>query len=81
VWYREVTVRGIYDYAPVPWENQWVHPYAVLIPRLADGTLRFRDLVTHTFPIADYVSAFDAAVRRARSGAIKVVFRPRPESV
>jgi threonine dehydrogenase-like Zn-dependent dehydrogenase len=76
IWYREVTVRGIYDYAPVPWDGECVHPYEVLIPRLADGTLRFRDLVTHQFALADYVAAFETAVRRAQSGAIKVAFRP-----
>ena len=76
IWYREVTVRGIYAYAPVPWHGEWVHPYEVLIPRLADGTLRFRSLVTHRFALSDYVAAFDTAVRRGRSRAIKVVFRP-----
>lgn len=76
IWYREVTVRGIYDYAPVPWDGDWVHPYQLLIPRLADGTLSFRSLVTHQFALPDYVRAFDAAVRRGSSGAIKVAFRP-----
>jgi threonine dehydrogenase-like Zn-dependent dehydrogenase len=76
LWYREVTVRGIYDYGPVPWKGRWVHPYEVLLPRLADGTLHLRDLVTHLFPLREYAAAFDTALHRGRSGAIKVVFRP-----
>jgi threonine dehydrogenase-like Zn-dependent dehydrogenase len=76
VWYREVSVRGIYDYGPVPWRGRWVHPYTVLIPRLADGSLRLRDLITHEFRLNEYVGAFGAALHRGRSGAIKVVFRP-----
>jgi len=76
IWYREVSVQGIYDYAPVPWEGSWVHPYEVLIPNLATGRLRFRDFVTHQFPLSAYATAFSTAVRRARSGAIKVAFRP-----
>lgn len=76
MWYREVTVRGINQYGPVPWEGEQVHPYDVLLPRLANGSLRFRDLITHEFALAEYVRAFDLAVRRRRDGAIKVVFRP-----
>jgi threonine dehydrogenase-like Zn-dependent dehydrogenase len=76
IWYREVTVRGIYDYAPVLWQGEWVHPYEVLIPKLADASLKFGDLVTHQFALSDYVTALDAAVRREASGAIKVAFRP-----
>lgn len=76
IWYRELTCRGVYDYGPVPWHGQWRHPYEVLLPRLADGTLRFAGLVTHRFALADYVSAFRTAVHRRSSGAIKVVFTP-----
>jgi threonine dehydrogenase-like Zn-dependent dehydrogenase len=76
VWYREISVRGIYDYGPVPWEGGWRHPYEVLLPRLADGTLRLRDLITHEFPLRQYAAAFDTALHRGHSGAIKVVFRP-----
>jgi threonine dehydrogenase-like Zn-dependent dehydrogenase len=75
-WYRELAIRGTNGYGPVPWQGRWVHPYEVLIPRLADGTLRLRDLITHQFPLNEYVAAFDTALARARSGAIKVVFRP-----
>jgi threonine dehydrogenase-like Zn-dependent dehydrogenase len=76
VWYRDVSVRGIYQYGPVPWQGQSVHPYAVLIPRLADGSLRLRDLITHEFPLAEHVAALATAVRRGRTHAIKVIFRP-----
>ncbi len=76
IWYREITCRGVYSYGPVPWGGEWRHPFEVLIPRLADGTLRFGGLVTHRFALADYVSAINAAVHRRSSGAIKVVFTP-----
>jgi threonine dehydrogenase-like Zn-dependent dehydrogenase len=76
VWYRDLTLRGIGPYGPVPWQGRSVHPYEVLIPRLADGTLRFRDLITHQFPLGEYVAALRAALGRPRTGAIKVVFRP-----
>jgi threonine dehydrogenase-like Zn-dependent dehydrogenase len=76
LWYREITCRGIYQYGPVPWEGQAVHPYTVLLPMLERGDVRFRDFVTHVFRLDDYVAAFDALVNRRRTGAIKVAFRP-----
>jgi L-iditol 2-dehydrogenase len=76
IWYREISIRGINEYGPVPWQGQLVHPYSVLIPRLADGTLRLRDVITHEFPLADYITALATSVGRARTQAIKVIFRP-----
>jgi len=76
LWYREISLRGIYQYGPVPWQGESLHPYAVLLPKLADGTLSFRDLVTHRFALEDYPAALRAVARRGPTGAIKVVFRP-----
>jgi threonine dehydrogenase-like Zn-dependent dehydrogenase len=76
IWYREIALRGTYEYGLVPWQRRPTHPYEVMIPRLADGTLRLRDVITHTFPLAGYVEALGTALHRGRSRAIKVVFRP-----
>lgn len=76
LWYREVTIRGIYQYGPVRWEGRDVHPYDVLLPRLANGSLRFADYMTHEFPLDRYADAFHASVHRGESGAVKVAFRP-----
>lgn len=76
LWYREITWRGIYVYGPVPWEGEWVHPFAVLVPRLGTGALTLRELLTHTFPLSAHVRAFDTAVHREASGAIKIAFTP-----
>jgi threonine dehydrogenase-like Zn-dependent dehydrogenase len=76
LWYREVTVQGIYQYGPVPWEGCDVHPYRVLLPMLERGALRLADYVTHQFPLERFVDAFRASVRRTESGAVKVAFRP-----
>lgn len=76
LWYHEITWRGIYVYGPVPWQGESVHPYVILLPRLASGQLALRELLTHTFALSDYVRAFDVAVNRQTSGAIKVAFRP-----
>jgi threonine dehydrogenase-like Zn-dependent dehydrogenase len=81
IWYREISIQGIYAYGPVSWEGKWVHPYAVLVPRLADGTLLLRELITHEFPLGQYVSAFSAMLHRGNSHAIKILLRPSKRGV
>jgi threonine dehydrogenase-like Zn-dependent dehydrogenase len=76
IWYRELALHGISEYGPVPWQGRPVHPYEVMLPRLADGSLRLRDVITHTFPLSEYVAALRVALHRRRSRAIKVTFRP-----
>jgi threonine dehydrogenase-like Zn-dependent dehydrogenase len=77
LWYRELRCRGVNGYGPVRWQGASAHPYSVLLPRLADGSLRLRDLHTHTFPLRDYGAAIATALRK-ESGAIKVAFAPTP---
>lgn len=81
IWYREVTVGGMNGYGPVPWEGESKHPFDILIPRLADGTLKFRDLITHSYPLRSYVQAFGVLARRRKTGAIKVTFVPSETEV
>lgn len=78
LWYREVSVRGVYAYGPVPWEGEERHPYEVLIPRLAERRLNLHGLVTHSFPLSRYREALRCMVRRGgpNGGVIKAVFRP-----
>ena len=76
IWYREITVQCIFNYAPVKWDGDFVHPYSVLLPRLAKGTLPLGDLVTHKFSLQEFDEAFQTALHRSRSHAIKVAFEP-----
>ena len=76
LWYHEIKVLGVLAYGPVLWDGQWVHPYQILIPKLANRTLRFSDLATHYFALGDYVAAFRSLVNRKQTAAIKVVFQP-----
>lgn len=76
IWYRDVVCRGIYVYGRVPWEGEWAHPYEILLPGLVAGSLAFRDLVTHAFPLSAHARALTTAAQRRGTGAIKVVFHP-----
>lgn len=75
LWYREIRCRGVNGYGPVCWDGRWVHPYEILLPRLAVGSVRLRDLHTHTFYLRDFRRAIRTALRK-RSGAIKVALTP-----
>jgi len=46
-----------------------------ILQLLGSGTLIFRDLITHVFPLDDFAKALDTFVGR-REGAIKVVIEP-----
>lgn len=76
IWYREVTIKGVNMYGPVPWEGESRHPFQVLLPMLAEGTVSFRDLITHSFPLRSYADAFGVLKNRHGTGAIKVTFLP-----
>jgi L-iditol 2-dehydrogenase len=46
-----------------------------MIPMIAAGQLKVKDLVTHTFPLEQFSEALDLFVNR-RDGVIKVVVEP-----
>ncbi len=75
LWYREIRCRGVNGYGPVRWDGRRMHPYELLLPRLAAGSVRLRDLHTHTFPIREFRRAVRTALQK-QSGAIKVALAP-----
>lgn len=78
LWYRHLTLAGIFAYGPVPWRGGTCDIYAAALDLLATDP-RFAELglVTHTFPIEDYHTALAVALDKGGTGSIKVVFRPR----
>jgi threonine dehydrogenase-like Zn-dependent dehydrogenase len=40
---------------------------------LAEGTVDPRPMITHRFPLAEAITAFEIAENKDRSGAVKVV--------
>lgn len=74
VWFQEVDLVGAYGRQVERWQGRDVGTYALVHELLAAGALRADGLLTHTFPLDRYPQAFEAAVGRRRSGAIKVAF-------
>jgi L-iditol 2-dehydrogenase len=76
LWYRHLTVAGIFAYGPVPWRNGQSDIYDVTMELLRSGIAENLELVTHTYPLEDFRTALAAALDKRASGSIKVAFRP-----
>jgi L-iditol 2-dehydrogenase len=76
VWYRHLTVAGIFAYGPVPWTDGPRDIYDVALELLRSGAVADLELVTHTYPLEEYRTALTAAIDKSGSGSIKVAFRP-----
>ena len=73
VWARELRVLGSYGYGPEPAAGGR-HTFQLALDRLARATPELAALVTHRFPLDRWRAALGVSLRRARHGAIKVVF-------
>jgi threonine dehydrogenase-like Zn-dependent dehydrogenase len=80
LWARELEVRGFVAYGRERFEGRERHTFEVVGELLRRATAPVEALVTHEFPLADYQQALQAAHRRGKSGAMKVVLRPAAPS-
>ena len=76
IWYRQLTVSGVYAYGLTPFEGQRVDSYQPALALLHRADLGALGMLTHTFPLADYGRALATALDKRGSRAIKVAFRP-----
>ena len=77
VWYRNLTIAGIFMYGLVPFEGSQVDVYDAALTLMRRHRLGSLGMITHTFPLSEYRAALTTALDKADSGAIKVVFRPQ----
>jgi threonine dehydrogenase-like Zn-dependent dehydrogenase len=74
VWFRELSVRGIYGRQIETWQGRRVGTYQLVLEWLGSGKLRTDGLLTHVFAIEDYRKAFEAAIWKRDNQAIKIAF-------
>jgi len=75
LWLKELTVRGSLCYGVHGHGGARRSAFGEALQLVAAGTAPVRPLVTHTFALAEYRQALGAAMDKAGSGAVKVVFR------
>ena len=72
VWYKELTVIGALGYGREP-AHGGRHTFEVLTERLAGTALPLAKLVTHTFPLAEFRTAFQANLERGKFQSVKTL--------
>jgi threonine dehydrogenase-like Zn-dependent dehydrogenase len=76
IWYRQLTVAGVFAYGLVPFEGRSRDIYDVSIDLIHSDGLADLGLVTHIFGLEEYRAALAAALDKNGHRSIKVVFRP-----
>lgn len=77
LWFRELTIAGSSGCATGPdprRPGQRVRTYALALELLASGRVPTEGLLTHTFPLADWESAFQTAFDKRKTNSVKVAF-------
>lgn len=76
VWFKEVTIAGIYCYALDPVAGATRSTVDLGLELLASNRVATEGLVTHVFDLADYRKALVTATEKSRYGSVKVLLKP-----
>jgi threonine dehydrogenase-like Zn-dependent dehydrogenase len=76
VWYRQLTLAGIFAYGLAPWKGRDIDIYEAALDLLVADSIGDLGMVTHTFALEEYRAAFAAALDKGGQRSIKVVLRP-----
>ena len=76
VWYRQLTIAGIFAYGVAPHDGRERDIYEVAVELLGRRDYAPLGLVTHVYPLEDYRAALHAALGKGGSSSIKVALRP-----
>jgi threonine dehydrogenase-like Zn-dependent dehydrogenase len=76
LWYRQLTIAGIFAYGLAPYEGQTRDIYDATLDLLRREDPGGLGLVTHVYELEDYRAALAAALDKGGSRSIKVALRP-----
>ena len=75
VWYRQLTVAGVFAYGLAPFEEKKRDIYDASIELIRRDNFAELDLVTHVFALEEYRAALAAALDKHGHRSVKVAFR------
>jgi threonine dehydrogenase-like Zn-dependent dehydrogenase len=76
LWYRQLTIAGIFAYGQAPYEGRNCDIYDAALELMRRGNLAALGLVTHVYDLEDYRAALATALDKGGSRSIKVALRP-----
>lgn len=76
VWYRQLSVSGVFAYGLVTHGNGRRDIYEISLELMRADGLADLGMLTHVFPVEDYRAALGTALDKKGRGSIKVAFRP-----
>ncbi len=74
IWFRELNVVGAYGRQLEHCNGRRVGTYQLVHEMMEQGKLPVGELLTHTFPLAEYRKAYTVSMNKGASEAVKVVF-------
>ena len=77
IWARELDVKGFVGYGAETFRGESKHTYDVTQDLMLESGAPLQDMVTHVFPLGQYVDALRTAGNRRRTGSVKVLLDPR----
>jgi threonine dehydrogenase-like Zn-dependent dehydrogenase len=77
LWLKGQTVRGVYAYGEVTHEKRRKHLYEVAVELVDTGRVDVKQMVTHSFALADYRKAIEVNLEKERNRAMKTLLVPR----
>jgi L-iditol 2-dehydrogenase len=76
LWYRQLTVAGIFAYGTAPFRGSDCDIYHSSIELLRTADIARLGMVTHVFGLEEYRAALTAALDKGGHRSVKVAFRP-----
>ena len=76
VWYRQLTVAGVFAYGLAPFEDEKRDIYDASIELIRRDSFAELNLLTHVFALEEYRAALATALDKHGHRSVKVAFRP-----
>ncbi len=74
VWFKELTIHGIYGYQMDDWRGERLHDFQLAMRLFEEGTVDLGHLVTHRFSLDQWQEALEVSLHKGAHHAIKVAF-------